>query len=103
MFLLTYAWSGLVGAVEVLADLGDSAHIAHDVHDIDHDSAWDHDQNDDERYEDKAHHHCSHNLVGMEYALPAAHRADAETLMSAISPDPNDSKLQDRLLRPPRD
>lgn len=102
MFLLTYAWSGLVGAVEAIADLGDSDHIAHDLHDIDHDSAWDQDQNDDERHEDKAHHHCSHNLVGMGYALPAAHRTDAMTLLVASSRDPNYSKLHQRLLRPPR-
>ena len=97
MFLLTYALSGLVGAVEVLADQGDSPHIAHDPHDIDHD------ENDDEGHKDKEHHHCSHNLVGIDHALPAAHRADAVTLMFASSPDPNYSKLQERLLRPPRD
>ena len=102
MFLLTYAWSNLAMAVEALAYPDESEQIAHELHDAAHDSAWGNDQSHDEQLENKAHHHCMHNLVGMAFTMPAAHRSDATTLLVANSPNPYYFEFQRRLLRPPR-
>jgi len=102
IFLLTYAWSNLAIALEAFADAGDSGHVAHELHDATHNSAWDDDQNHDEQLETNTHDHCVHNLVGMAFAMPAAHRSDATTLLLANSPNPHGLELPRRLLRPPR-
>jgi hypothetical protein len=103
MFLLTYAWSNLAIALEALAYQGESGHIAHELHDPAHVSAWanNHDSHD-EQLENNAHHHCAHSLVGMAFTMPAAHRSDATTLLIANSPIPHYFEFQRRLLRPPR-
>ena len=103
MFLLTYAWSNMAGALEALAHSGGSEHLTHELHDAAHVSEWGNDdQRHDEQLENNAHHHCAHSLVGMAFEPPTAHRADAITLISAGSPSPHYFRLQQRLLRPPR-
>jgi len=110
LFLITYAWSNLAGAVEALAYPGESVHIAHEIHHMEHDApaaqeenrAHNPDQDHDQQHEDQAHHHCAHNLVGMAFTLPTSHQVNTRTLLTAIPEDPYSFELKQRLLRPPR-
>jgi hypothetical protein len=102
LLLFTFAWSNLAGAAEALAHTSQSEDISHELHDTAHSAASSQEQSHDEQLEDKAHHHCTHNLVGLAFTLPTAQRADATNLLSSPPPKPHYFALQQRLLRPPR-